>query len=250
MRFFQIRCVYITFGTDSVCDEFGIFSDQCTEQGIIAVYDDLTVRLSVCKHLAFCFQDAFLASKKLDMRFSDICNNADIRLNHLCKTVDLAEVICAHFDYRSFVRFLKLEKCLGNTCLIVEVSDIFMSIEALRENCADEFFCRCFAYTACDTDKRNIIKRSVKCSEFLISFECIADKNDVSFRRLRRDRCECSLCEDIRDKCVSVETITFDRNKQCVIFDCAAVDGNIGDLSFEERRISHECAVNCVDNLL
>ena len=99
------------------------------------------------------------------MRFADICDYADIGLNHLCEAVDFAEVVCTHFDHGCFVRFCQFEECLRNAGLVVQVADVFMRIECLRKNRADEFFGRCFADTACDADKGDIKKAAVICFE-------------------------------------------------------------------------------------
>ena len=79
------------------------------------------------------------------MRYSDICNNADIGFNGLSQDIYLSAVVHTHFDYGCRMFIFKRKNRDRNAYIIIKIPFCLMHIVFLRQNACYNIFCRRFS---------------------------------------------------------------------------------------------------------
>ena len=101
---------------------------------VVCSEDRNAVLFQVCRHFAFRLQNPFSAAQKFNMRHADIGNHADVRAHCLRNSVQLPEVVHAHFDDCRLMVLLYAENRQRHANLIVVIALCPQGIIFLRNH--------------------------------------------------------------------------------------------------------------------
>ena len=128
---------------------------------VVCIENRNAVLFQMCKHFAFRLQNPFSAAQKFNMRHADIRNHTDVRAHCLRNSVQLPEVVHAHFDDCRLMVLLNAENRQRHANLIVVIALCPQGIVFLRNHGCNHILCCCLADTPCHRNNGNIKQISV-----------------------------------------------------------------------------------------
>ena len=201
----------------------------CAKLVIIAVKNDISVRLHRRKDLCFCLQNSVSVSKIFQMAGSDICNDTGFRLCNFCKSGHFAKITDSHFQNCDLILISQSEYSKRKPQLIIKIPLGFQCSVLFLQNRGNNFFCTCFSHTSGNSHNRNLKLLQIKFCNILY---CLKRRfyMDISvicpFLQSLRKGCKTALFHYIRNKPVSIHPLSHNGNKKSSCFRFSAVRGH------------------------
>jgi hypothetical protein len=174
-------------------------------------------------------------AEKLQMFSANSCHEPVRWLQDSAQRIDLARMVGPDFNNRHVIRRPKLKDGQWNTDVIIQIARRMDNTVLSRQHLSDHLLCRRLSVASSDSNHRETELSSVDPSELAKRF-CRILNNKHRHLSLVRSLCggfddgsQCSVRHRIMKKCMSVKTVTFEREKELTGPGSSGVRRNTGN---------------------